>query len=132
MIPYNDEAEKWRDGYARAIDRINALEPEMVTLGALRASNGDALRRAAAANGGGTDLFNLLTEKAPSDFKYRLPFEVQLELSRFALERLDRRRLVPALCKEDASVWRALGLPFQGCHCLFSGRRPAAELVAGS
>jgi hypothetical protein len=27
-------------------------------------------------------------------------------------------RIVPALCKEDQALWRALGLPFRGCHCL--------------
>src|SRR5262245_31896784 len=37
MIPYQDGKENWRDGYGRAIDQINELKPEMVTLGTLRA-----------------------------------------------------------------------------------------------
>ena len=122
MVPYADGKEHWRDGYARAIDRINALGPEMVTLGTLRATNKQALRTAAAKNDRPTDLFDYLSEKDASGFKYRLPFEQQLELYRFALDPLDRRRVVPALCKEDASVWQALGLKFEGCHCLLGGK----------
>ena len=80
MIPYADGEEHWRDGYAHAIDRINALEPEMVTLGTLRATNKQALRTAAAKNDRPTDLFDYLSEKDASGFKYRLPFEQQLEL----------------------------------------------------
>src|SRR5271157_2676711 len=40
MVPYVDTeaGQTWRDGYSEAIDRINALSPEMVTIGALRAS----------------------------------------------------------------------------------------------
>jgi spore photoproduct lyase len=128
MVPYED----WRTGYAEAIDRINALKPEMVTLGALRATKTNALRTAAEQNDRPTDIFDFLAEvKDPSGFKYRLPLETQIEMFRFALERLDRGQIVPALCKEDASVWQALGLPFRGCHCLQAETRPAAELVRG-
>ena len=41
MIPYVAESETWRDGYSVAIDRINALSPEMVTIGALARVRGD-------------------------------------------------------------------------------------------
>lgn len=112
MIPYSG----WRNGYAEIIDQINALEPEMVTIGALRASQGlvSSVKRV----GRDASVFQMLSEKDPSGFKFRLPFETQLELFRFALDRLDRSRIVPALCKEDRTVWKALGLPFNGCHCL--------------
>ena len=122
MIPY-DGAGGWRDGYARVIDAINDLGPEMVTIGALRATRTAGLRNAAARNGRPTDLFDYLSEKDPSGFKYRLPRERQLELSRFALERLDVGRIVPALCKEDASVWEALGMKFDG-GCAACPRAP--------
>ncbi len=132
MIPYADGADNWRDGYAAAIDRINALEPEMVTLGTLRATNKAALAQAAAKNGRATDLFAYLSEKDPSGFKCRIPVEQQVEMYRFALDRLDRGRIVPALCKEDVSVWQELGLPFRGCHCLLAGSNVPAELVSSS
>jgi spore photoproduct lyase len=128
MIPYEDGKEHWRDGYARTIDQINALEPAMVTLGTLRATYKEALRKAAEKNGRPTDIFNFLTEKDPSGFKYRIPFEQQVEMYRFALDRLDCRAEL-ALCKEDASVWQALKLPFRGCHCLLDGDVPA-EIVS--
>ena len=50
MIPYYDGGETWRQGYAAAIERINNLAPEMVTVGTLRASS-MGLATAAAKNG---------------------------------------------------------------------------------
>src|SRR5262249_28944072 len=81
-------------------------------------------------NGRPVDLFEYLSEKDPSGFKYRLPFEDQVALYRFALERLDRRRITPALCKEDVSVWKEVGLPFRGCHCLLEGADVPDEIVS--
>ncbi len=49
---------------------------------------------------------------------------------RFALGRLDRQRVVPALCKEDVSVWEAVGLKFNGCHCLLQGADVPGELLS--
>jgi spore photoproduct lyase len=129
MIPYRESGEDWRQGYGEAIDRINSLAPEMVTLGALRASS-MGLATAAAQNGRSVDLFAYLSEKDPSGFKYRLPFEDQVALYRFAIERLDRQRIKPALCKEDVSVWKEVGLEFNGCHCLLSGATVSKELVS--
>ena len=129
MIPYARNGEHWRAGYGEAIDRINSLAPEMVTIGALRAST-MGLRSAAKRNGRPTDLFDYLSEKDPSGFKYRVPFATQAEMYRFALDRLDRQRIVPALCKEDVTVWEAVGLKFKGCHCLMSGTAVPGEIVA--
>lgn len=131
MIPYGDVegGEHWRTGYGEAVDRINILSPEMVTIGALRASS-MGLPTAARKNGRPTDLFNYLSEKDPSGFKYRVPFATQAEMYRFALERLDKQRIVPALCKEDLSVWQAVGLKFGGCHCLMNGTSVPNEIVS--
>lgn len=129
MIPYHEAGEDWRDGYGKAIETINGLAPEMVTIGALRAST-KALATFAAKNGRPTDLFAYLSEKDPSGFKYRLPFEQQVEMYRFVLARLDRRKIVPALCKEDVTVWKAVGLKFDGCHCLHNKSTVPEELVS--
>lgn len=129
MIPYHDGGDDWRAGYAAVIETINALRPEMVTIGALRASS-KGLVTAARKNGRDADIFDYLSDKDPSGFKYRLPFEQQLELYRFAIERLDRQKITPALCKEDVTVWKALGLQFAGCHCLLGGSTVAHELVS--
>jgi spore photoproduct lyase len=118
MVPYPG----WQEGYAEVIERINALEPEMVTLGALRATSPKSLRSAAKKNGRDASIFDYLGEaRDASGFKYRVPFETQVEMFRFALNRL-APRVVPALCKEDVGLWRRLGLKFQGCHCLLSGQ----------
>ncbi|MBM3333309.1 hypothetical protein FJY63_01485 [Candidatus Sumerlaeota bacterium] len=113
MVPYPD----WRKDYSATTDRINEIEPEMVTLGALRASN--TLRAHARRNGRDDSIFDYLSEKDPSGFKWRVPFEQQIEMFRFVVNRLDPGIKV-ALCKEDVSVWHAVGLEFQGCHCLLS------------
>jgi DNA repair photolyase len=120
MIPYDG----WQGGYAEAIDRINAIGPEMVTLGALRATNTKGLRRAAIENGRDPAVFDYLsTRKDPSNFKYRTGW--QAEMFRFALDRL-RVPGTTGLCKEDREVWRALGKPFTGCHCLLGASDPLA------
>ena len=120
MIPYED----WQNGYAEAIDRINSIGPEMVTIGSLRATSGKSLRTAAKANGRNDSIFDYLTEeKDPSGFKYRLPFETQVELFRFAVKKL-KGSITPALCKEDISLWKEIGLKFKGCHCLLGADDP--------
>jgi spore photoproduct lyase len=114
MVPYP----RWRSGYASALREINRVGPEMVTVGALRATSAKSLRTAAKKNGRDDSIFDYLTEERdPSGFKYRIPFKVQVELFRFAIGKLEAPT-VPALCKEDQAVWRALGLSFRGCHCL--------------
>lgn len=116
MVPYPG----WKQGYSEAIKRINSLSPEMVTLGALRATSYNGLRNAAKSNGRDDSIFDFLTEeKDPSGFKYRIPFETQVELFRFAIDHL-HSRITPALCKEDKALWRALGMKFDGCHCLLA------------
>lgn len=116
MVPYP----RWPAGYTEAIRQINRIEPEMVTLGALRATSKKSLRGAANRNGRDGSIFDYLTEERdPSGFKYRLPFEAHVQLFRYTINRLSRP-IVPALCKEDKTLWRELGLPFRGCHCLLS------------
>lgn len=120
MVPYPE----WKRGYTEAIRKINSLRPEMVTLGALRASSYNGLRNASKSNGRDESIFDYLTqEKDPSGFKYRIPFERQVEMFRFAIDHL-HSKITPALCKEDKALWRALGMRFEGCHCLL-GRNDA-------
>jgi hypothetical protein len=114
MIPYPN----WKKGYGEAIRRINALSPEMVTLGSLRATSYNGLRNASKANGRDESIFDYLTEeKDPSGFKYRLPFAKQVEMFRFAVGQL-KTNIKPAVCNEDRALWKALGMHFDGCHCL--------------
>jgi spore photoproduct lyase len=114
MVPYPD----WPKGYAVAIKQINKLRPEMVTIGALRATSAKSLRKAAQRNGRDDSIFDYLTEdRDPSGFKYRIPFEEQKKMFKYVVERLTST-ITPALCKEDQQLWNALGLRFHGCHCL--------------
>ncbi len=125
MIPYKD----WKSGYAETIDRINDLQPEMVTLGALRATSMNSLKTASKNNGRRYDVFDYLTkEKDPSGFKHRIPEDLLLEMYGFVLEKL-KAKVVPALCKEDKSVWEKLGMKFKGCHCLLGADDPLARNI---
>jgi spore photoproduct lyase len=118
MVPYDN----WEKGYAEAIDRINSIGPEMVTLGALRATSAKSLRLASKTNGRDHSVFDyLIEEKDPSGFKYRIPFESQVDMFRFAVRRL-KGNITPALCKEDITLWKRIGLKFNGCHCLLGGK----------
>ena len=112
MVPFAG----WQRGYSEIIEKLNALEPEMITVGALRASN--TLKAHARRNSRDFSIFDMLSIKDPSGFKWRLPKEIQIELFRFAYQRIDRNRITPALCKEDISIWKEVGLEFKGCHCL--------------
>lgn len=127
MVPYP----RWRSGYGETIRAINRIAPEMVTLGALRATSAKSLRGAATKNGRDDSIFEYLTEERdPSGFKYRIPFPVQVELFRYAIRKLSPS-IVPALCKEDQALWRELGMPFQGCHCLLGASDPLAQDLPG-
>jgi spore photoproduct lyase len=112
MIPFDG----WREGYRDIINRVNALSPEMVTIGALRASS--SLQAHAKRNNRDSSIFDMLTVKDPSGFKWRLPEDVHVDLLRFACKHIDNSKVVPALCKEDKLVWEAVGMEFKGCHCL--------------
>ena len=65
MVPYPD----WKRGYAEAIKKINALSPEMVTLGALRATSYNGLRNAAKADGRDETIFDYLGNKRSFRFQ---------------------------------------------------------------
>ncbi len=120
MIPYDG----WQEDYAETIERINSLKPEMVTLGSIRASN--TLVAHTKRNGRNSSVFHFLSEKDPSNFKWRIPYEQQLELYKFAIDRLDPSIRV-ALCKEDKRLWDDLGMTFHGCNCLMIGKREVSR-----
>jgi len=85
MIPYPN----WKKGYGEAIRRINALSPEMVTLGSLRATFLQRFAKCIEGERADESIFDYLTEeKDPSGFKYRLPFAKQVEMFRFAVGQL--------------------------------------------
>lgn len=96
---------------------INQIQPEMLTIGALRASNTARLRAAALANGRDDSIFDYIQTRDSSDFKDRTDDEFHIEAFRQIKDSL-APGIALGLCKEDESLWRALGLNWQGCHCL--------------
>lgn len=108
---------EWEKDLEQIMRAINDIGPEMLTVGALRASNANALRRAAAANGRDDSIFDYIDSRDPSGFKYRTGLSFQVQAFRKIKELLDDS--IPlGLCKEHQAVWKAIGLPWQGCHCL--------------
>ena len=108
---------KWEEELASTIAEVNAIKPEMLTVGALRASNRGTLRGQAAANGRDARIFDYIEAKDPSGFKYRTDSGFHAAIFRRIKAALDPA-ISLGLCKEDRSLWRAIGLGWQGCHCL--------------
>jgi len=96
---------------------INDIRPEMLTIGTLRATNALALRRAAVANGRDDSIFDYISSKDPSGFKYRTGQEFHVQAFRRIKELLEPS-IKLGLCKEHKTIWRAIGASWQGCHCL--------------
>jgi len=107
----------WDRELAAMIERINAIGPEMLTVGALRATNANELRTAAAKNGRNTGIFTYITTKDRSGFKDRTGEEFQAQAFSMIRERV-RPDIALGLCKEDASMWHSAGIGWNGCHCL--------------
>lgn len=107
----------WEADLETILAEINRVGPEMLTIGALRATNLDALSRAAKKNGRDSSVFAFLREKDPSGFKYRVDHGFHIAIFERISELL-HPDIRLGLCKEDASVWQEVGLRWQGCHCL--------------
>jgi len=107
----------WESDLTWIMEQINRIEPEMLTIGALRATNVSALQRASAANGRDSTIFDHVRDKDPAGFKYRVDEAFQVDVFKQVVAMLGPHTKL-GLCKEDTSVWRAVGLAWQGCHCL--------------
>jgi len=127
MIPI----EGWDHEYGRVLDEIMKIDPEMVTLGALRATNAKSLRKAAEKNDRATGVFDYLSgEKDPSGFKFRIDPIKQYQMFSFAHDALKDHTVV-SLCKEHTSLWKKLGLDYGGCNCM-PMKRTEVEMKASS
>lgn len=107
----------WEGELKDVVVSINDIRPEMLTIGTLRATNALALRRAAAANGRDDSIFDYISSKDPSGFKYRTEREFHVQAFRRIKGLLDPS-IKLGLCKEHKMTWRAIGASWQGCHCL--------------
>lgn len=107
----------WEAELAEVMRQINVVGPEMLTIGALRASNKTALRRAAEANGRDGSIFDHIATVDPSNFKHRTDGEFHVRVFQLIKEQL-RPGISLGLCKEDATMWQEIGATWQGCHCL--------------
>jgi DNA repair photolyase len=116
----------WREEVDVMVERINAVGPEMLTIGALRATNPPALRRAAQAQGRDGSIFDYIVTRDSCRFKYRTEDTFHREVFRRVLRNLDPS-IALGLCKEELGVWRQVGLPWRGCHCLHGGSDPVVK-----
>jgi hypothetical protein len=107
----------WRDELRQIVGSINEVEPEMLTLGALRATNPTALRQAAERNGRNAGIFDYIKTVDPSAFKHRTDDDFHTEAFK-TVKALLKPSIRLGLCKEDLSLWQKTGVEWQGCHCL--------------
>lgn len=108
---------RWRSELREVMSRINEIRPEMLTIGALRASNTTALRRAAESNDRDGSIFEYIATIDPSGFKYRTEQDFHIDAFQ-RIKNLLHPDIPLGLCKEDASMWQEIGAEWQGCHCL--------------
>jgi DNA repair photolyase len=107
----------WERELDEVVARINEVQPEMLTAGALRATNVKTLRAAAERLGRDATIFDYITRRDSSRFKHRTDEEFQRDAFGRIREQLDRR-IAFGLCKEEAGIWGAAGAEWKGCHCL--------------
>jgi DNA repair photolyase len=107
----------WEKELEAVMQQINEVAPEMLTIGALRSSQKTNLRRAAETNLRDGSIFDYISDKDPSKFKYRTDAEFHQQVFKRVKELLDPK-IALGLCKEDVSMWQATKLNWQGCHCL--------------
>lgn len=107
----------WEDELVEIISKINDIQPEMLTIGALRSSHKSNLRRAAEMNGRDSSIFDYISTIDPSGFKYRTEEEFHINSFR-RVRKLLKSEILLGLCKEDISLWNTVGVEWNGCHCL--------------
>ncbi len=107
----------WQNELSEIMSRINEIGPEMLTIGALRASNPAALRRAAEHNGRDGSIFDHIATVDPSGFKHRTENEFHTDIFQRIKEQL-APNVALGLCKEDSSMWKDANVVWNGCHCL--------------
>lgn len=107
----------WEKELDSVLESINDIQPEMLTIGALRATNPTTLRRLAQENRRDASIFDHLATVDPSGFKHRTADEFHEGIFRRVKDSL-RAEVVLGLCKEDSSIWRDVNVNWNGCHCL--------------
>ena len=118
--------DNWQQELAEVISRVNDIEPEMLTVGALRASQPTSLRRAAEKSGRDASIFDYIVSVDPSGFKYRTEDEFHVEAFR-QVRNLLATNIALGLCKEDISMWKTADIQWQGCHCLSGKHDPTTS-----
>ncbi|HEX8128108.1 MAG TPA: hypothetical protein VF527_03335 [Pyrinomonadaceae bacterium] len=107
----------WEAELQEVMERINRISPEMLTIGALRASNATSLRRAAERNNRDAAIFDHIATVDPSGFKDRTEQDFHVSVFQKIKDSLNPD-IALGLCKEDASMWHEIKAEWQGCHCL--------------
>jgi spore photoproduct lyase len=108
---------EWEAELHEVMARINRIAPEMLTIGALRASNAKSLRKAAERNFRDATIFDHIATVDPSGFKQRTEHNFHIRAFQL-IKSLLNPKIALGLCKEDATMWQEIEAGWQGCHCL--------------
>jgi spore photoproduct lyase len=119
ILPVDD----WEAKYSGLVDRLfETVRPQRITLGGI-CSYGTALRLTAKALGPDNVVARHLAQEASPDGRRRYAPELRERLYRHVLAAIRRHdsRTPVALCLEEESVWRALGLDpaSSPCNCVW-------------
>lgn len=108
----------WKKDLQDILLKINEIKPELLTIGALRATSPGALRKAAISNGRDGSIYDYIESKDLSGFKYRTKKEFHIQAFHLIKKILDPS-IKLGLCKEDKTIWQAIDASWEGCNCLY-------------
>jgi DNA repair photolyase len=117
---------EWEAELKDVMTSINRIAPEMLTIGALRASNAKSLRKAAERNLRDASIFDHIATVDPSGFKQRTEHNFHIRAFQLIKDLLGPG-IALGLCKEDATMWQEIEAGWQGCHCLHGANDRIAQ-----
>jgi len=109
---------KWERDYLALIEKIfNYIKPDRITMGEYRPSKG--LTTHISSRFPESSLLKITSGLISDGTKLRYPEEYRTAMFRTIINSIRRQdnSVKIALCKEDMSIWKSLGMPINGLYC---------------
>jgi len=111
----------WKKDYVDLVEKIFAyVRPERITIGEYRPSKG--LASHISSRFPDSSLLKIHSGLINDGSKLRYPKEHRLAMFRVIIDAIKKhdKKIKIALCKEDVTIWKNLGIPINGllCNCL--------------
>jgi spore photoproduct lyase len=108
----------WESDYIALVEKIfNYIKPERITMGEYRPSKG--LTTHISSRFPESSLLKITSGLISDGIKLRYPEEYRTAMFRTIINSIRRQdnSVKIALCKEDMSIWKSLGMPINGLYC---------------